>query len=130
MRYDGYNTPKPVKLRQWVIGVAAQIFGACWAVVFYTGSNSDGYQAGNWALVFCVPAAGVPLLYLVGLLQARRDYNRFNKAYAASGYGAPTVPKCEGCRTNPCSWNTQTSEWMDTCAGCRGPEYDNSHMIG
>jgi hypothetical protein len=124
------DDPRPVKARRWLVFVVVLVGCVCGAVYAYQGMNSDGYRAGNWALVICVPLVGIPLLYGVQLVSETYSYARFRRR-AQTAYLAPAVPTCDLCDTRPASWNTRTNEWMDTCRDCRNPDYyDNDHMIG
>lgn len=120
----------PVKAHRWVVFAVILAACVCAAVFMYQGMNSDGYRAGNWALVFCVPVVAVPMLYgigLVGEVLAHRRYLRRWRAAAAR----PAGPTCDRCGVRVASWNTRTSQWMDTCGSCRNPDYfDNDNMIG
>jgi hypothetical protein len=123
------DTPRPVKARRWLAFVVVLVACVWGAIAMYRGMNSDGYRAGNWALVFCVPLAGIPLLYGVQLIVETRSYARFRREQPE--YVGPSLPPCDLCGTRTASWNTRTNEWMDTCGDCRNPDYyDNDHMIG
>ncbi|MEV8315097.1 hypothetical protein AB0Q95_13065 [Streptomyces sp. NPDC059900] len=125
------NPPKPVRTTQWLAWAALQVWFTPFGIHAYRDLSAPPRSiGGNWALAFAAVLIAIPTVHGLALfqqvLEIRRYHERLRKAYAR-----PLSPTCEGCNARPCSWNTRTGEWMDTCSGCRGDQYfDNDHMIG
>lgn len=127
----GYRSdPGRIKLRRWAAWAITQ--GLCiWgAIAAYKGMNSDGYHAGAWAWIVSGPLIGIPLLWGWALVSGARAYAGYRR-WLSLPIPPPSIPKCDMCGSNPVSWNTRTSEWLDTCRECRNPDYfDNDHTVG
>ncbi|MFG1663795.1 hypothetical protein [Streptomyces sp. Y7] len=125
------NAPKPVRPTQWLAWAALQVWFTPFGIYAYGDMSRPPWNVGtNWALGFAVVLIAIPTVYGLSLVQQVFAVRRYHEGLREA-YARPLSPTCEGCNVRPCSWNTRTGEWMDTCSACRGDAYfDNDHMIG
>jgi hypothetical protein len=125
------NRPKPVRLTQWLAWAALQIWFTPFGIYAYWDMPRPPWNVEtNWALGFAAVLIAMPTIYGLSLAHQAFAVRRYDERLRKNP-PSPYVPSCEGCNARPCSWNTRTGEWMDTCSTCRGDQYfDNDHMIG
>lgn len=125
------NAPKPVRPTQWLAWAALQVWFTPFGIYAYWDMSRPPWNVEtNWALGSAAVLIAIPTVYGLSLVQQVFAVRRYHEGLREA-YARPLSPTCEGCKVRPCSWNTRTGEWMDTCSACRGDEYfDNDHMIG
>ncbi|MFJ9767153.1 hypothetical protein ACIRUY_25360 [Streptomyces erythrochromogenes] len=123
--------PEPVRPTQWLAWAALQVWFTPFGIYSYGDMTKPPWNVETgWALGFAAVLIAIPTVYGLALTEQSFARRRYDERVRRNPPG-PYVPSCEGCNARPCSWNTRTSEWMDTCSGCRGDQYfDNDHMIG
>lgn len=125
--------PPKVRPTQWLTWAVLQAWFTPCGIYAYVDMTSPRYNIGNWALVVAVPCVVLPTLYGAGLVwqqkvERPRYERKVRERYARASSLSPT---CDICGTNPSSWNTRTSSWMETCSSCRGNKHpDSGYMIG
>jgi hypothetical protein len=144
MEMYGAYTPMRNKGFLWVLYTVVQVVFVWVAIEVYKSQNSNGYRAGAWALVICIPIVLVPvvggLILVYDAIMRRWNVSLRRRWHVSLGpthhssstYSQPIPPPpCDICNTNPCSWNARTNTWAETCSSCRNPTYfDNGYMIG
>ncbi|MEW2087612.1 hypothetical protein [Streptomyces sp. NPDC005283] len=125
------NAPKPVRPTQWLAWAALQVWFTPFGIYAYWDMSRPPWNVRtNWALGSAAVLIAIPTVYGLSLVQQAFAVRHYHEGLREA-YARPLSPTCEGCKVRPCSWNTRTGEWMDTCSACRGDEYfDNDHMIG
>lgn len=122
--------PEKVRPTQWLAWAALQAWFTPTAVYVYIDMSGPKYHLGYWALGTAILLIAIPTVYglaLVGQVFDRRRYDEESR----KAYARPLTPSCVLCNTNPCSWNTRTNDWMDTCSSCRGGQHeDTDYLIG